>query len=70
MRLERTLRVKLEKAAERAERAETACNNPPPGFVNDINRLAGAVAAAMRRPTWRKPVGNWRKPPATAHSNP
>src|ERR1700722_8440044 len=41
--------------AEIAERAESSCNNPRVGFVNDINHLSTCTAAAgLRRTAWRK----------------
>jgi hypothetical protein len=47
--------------AERAQRAETACNNPHAGFINDIKRLGTSTAASFRRfgeRSWAETGGN------------
>jgi len=49
------------RAAERAQRAETACNNPHAGFINDIKRLGTSTAASFRRfgeRSWAETGGN------------
>ncbi len=48
--------------AERAQRAETACNNPHAGFINDIKRLSTPTAASFRRfgeRRWAETGGNF-----------
>ncbi len=65
MRLERTLRVKLEKDRRKGRKGrKLPATIRRAGFVNDINRLCGRCGCRFASPGVAETGGNWRKPPA------
>ncbi len=66
MRLERTLRVKLEKGRRKGRKGrKLPATIRRAGFVNDINRLCGRCRCRYASPGVAETGGNWRKLPAT-----